>query len=157
MVTSSGRNVMHAYAGDGLDVEVSSASPHKLVLMLFNGAIVAIGRARIHMQQGDIAEKGMLIGKAISIVDEGLRNSLNLQAGGDVAANLKELYEYVCAKLLEANLKNDPELLDHVSAILQELRAGWEEMGQSLVQQQAAASAAPPEAGRQVSLSYGKV
>lgn len=111
-----------------LDVEVGAASPHKLVLMLFDGAIQAIRQARIHIGNGNIAEKGRLIGKAIAIVDEGLRSCLSTEAGGELAANLEDLYEYCTLRLLEANLHNNLPYLQEVEGLLGELRSAWAEI-----------------------------
>ncbi len=133
--------------------EVESASPHRLVLMLFDGALQAIRQARIHMGQGQIAEKGQLLGKAISIVEEGLRASLDKAAGGELAQNLEALYEYCARRLFEANLKNDPVLLDEVERLLADLREAWATIGQTSAQ----AVQEPEQVKSRQGLSYGSV
>ncbi|RXZ44821.1 flagellar export chaperone FliS [Crenobacter cavernae] len=138
---------LNAYQ-NALEVEVEAASPHKLVLMLFDGAIAAIRQARIQMVSRNIAEKGRLIGKAVAIVDEGLRASLNRDAGGEMAANLDDLYEYCGMRLLEANLKNEPALLDEVERLLGEIRGAWAEIGKGSVE-------VPSEAPTRQGLHYG--
>ena len=88
---------------------------------MFNGARAAIGQARIHLQEGRVAERGAAISKAIKIVDEGLKTGLNMEAGGDVAANLSRLYDYIVRTLLTANLKSDAEQLDIADRLLADL------------------------------------
>jgi flagellar protein FliS len=118
-----------AYAKVGLETGVVAASPHKLIVMLFDGAITAIRKAAEQMAAGDVPGKGASISKAILIIDSGLRSSLNKEAGGDIAANLDALYEYMGVQLLTANLRNNAELLDEVQQLLQDLRASWEAIG----------------------------
>lgn len=115
-----------AYATVGLETGVSSSSPHKLVMMLFDGALIAVRAAASHMQAGQLAQKGMAISKAIMIIESGLRASLDKNAGGQIAANLDSLYEYMGRRLMIANLSNEPEILDEVVALLAELKSAWE-------------------------------
>ncbi|HEU4851113.1 MAG TPA: flagellar export chaperone FliS [Telluria sp.] len=134
-----------AYAKIGVETGVVAASPHKLISMLFEGAIVAIRAASQQMQAGDIEGKGKSISKAIDIIDNGLKASLDVKAGGEIAANLQALYQYMSSRLLEANLKNAPELLDEVKNLLADLAGAWEAIGQP---QQAAAAAPAPQVTR---------
>lgn len=124
MVQSSRTAAAGQYAQVGLQTGVESASPHRLILMLMDGALARISAARLHMQRGEVAEKGLQITWAISIV-EGLRGSLDLTRGGSVAANLDRLYEYMTRRLLHANLDSDANGLSEVYRLLDELRAGW--------------------------------
>jgi flagellar protein FliS len=117
-----------AYARIGIETGVTSASPHKLILMLFDGAIVAIGAASRHMQAKEIAEKGQSISKAIDIITNGLEASLDMQVEGELAGRLSALYEYMCARLLHAGIKNDSAALDEVVGLLSEIRSAWEEI-----------------------------
>jgi len=148
------RGAMDAYSKAGLEVGIRDASPHKLISMLFDGAIAAIGMAKHYMRLNQIPAKGIAISKAIAIIDEGLKISLDEQAGGELARNLKALYEYMSSRLLMANLKNDVEGLDEVARLLGELKGAWEQIGQ---QRQAVA---PPVVEQAVSarpsMSYGK-
>lgn len=93
---------------------------------MFNGARAAIGQARIHLQEGRVAERGAAISKAIKIVDEGLKTGLNMEAGGDVAANLSRLYDYIVRTPLTANLKSDAEQLDIADRLLADLAEAWQ-------------------------------
>lgn len=118
-----------AYAKVGTETGVFDASPHRLILMLFDGALAALANARLQMQSGDMAGKGASISKAIAIIDDGLKASLDVSVGGDTAANLFSLYEYMSHQLLLANLRNNPAMLEEVRGLLAELRAAWETIG----------------------------
>lgn len=120
--TKSGVN---AYAKVGVETGVATASPHQLVVMLFEGAMVAIASAIQQMQAGDIPAKGASISKAISIIDNGLRASLDKEIGGEVALNLDALYEYMSSRLLIANIKNQPKILEEVYQLLKGLKDAW--------------------------------
>lgn len=130
------RNPAQSYAKIGLEVAVETASPHKLILMLFDGAVAAINIAKFEMASGEIAKKGTSISKAIDIITNGLRASLDMEAGGELAERLSALYEYMSQRLLFANLKNSTATLDEVLELLISLRSAWEQIAPD---QQAAA------------------
>ena len=109
--------------------QVSEASPHRLVQMLMEGGLTRIAQARGAMERQQTAMKGELIGKAIGIIG-GLRDGLNLEQGGEVAANLDRLYEYMANRLLEANVQNDMAPLDEVAGLLRNVKSGWDVIGQ---------------------------
>lgn len=113
------------YAQVGVQTSVESADPHKLILMLFEGAMAAIGIAKVHMAANNVAEKGAAISKAIDIVTNGLEASLDQEAGGDLAERLQALYQYISHRLLWANLKNDQVALDEANTLLAELHSAW--------------------------------
>ena len=136
--TRSGAN---AYAKVGLETGVVAASPHKLIVMLFDGAIVAINNAKTHMKAGQFEDKGRAITKAVLIVDEGMRGSLDKKAGGEIAANLDALYGYIIQCLMRANLRNDPALLDESLALLTDLKSAWDAIGNTAQPAQQAAPA----------------
>ena len=131
----------NAYAKVGLETGVVAASPHKLVVMLFDGALAAARAAAVHMSARDIDKKGLAISKAIRIVEDGLRASLDKKAGGQIAESLDSLYDYICTRLVSANLTNQPEMLDEVIALLADLKGAWEAIGDGAAP--AAATAAP--------------
>lgn len=126
-----------SYAKVGLESAVASADPHRLVLMLFDGALAAVSLARIHMEAGEIPQKGAAISKAIDLITNGLRASLDMEAGGELADRLGSLYEYMAQRLLFANLKNSIAALDEVAELLSSLREAWAQI--SPVDQAAAA------------------
>ncbi|SFC86385.1 flagellar export chaperone FliS [Massilia yuzhufengensis] len=118
-----------AYAKVGVETGVMAASPHTLIVMLFDGAVTAVRSALVHMKSGNIAEKGKAVSKAIQIIENGLRASLDKKAGGQIGENLDALYEYMQQRLLVANLQNQPEILEEVAGLLNELREAWNAIG----------------------------
>ena len=114
-----------AYAQLAVETNVGSADPHKLILLLFEGAEAAIRLAKNKMTDGDIAGKGKAISQAIQIVSDGLRASLDIKAGGELAERLAALYDYIAARLLWANLKNDVAALDECLSLLGEIHSAW--------------------------------
>ena len=114
-----------AYATVGNQTGVATASPHELILMLFDGALVSIGTAAVAMEAKDIPTKGNAISKAIEIIVNGLKVSLDMNAGGDLAQRLAALYDYMAERLLHANLHNSRAALDEVGKLLRELRDAW--------------------------------
>ncbi len=115
---------MNQYKQVGVKGSIENASPHALIQMLIDGGAERINKARFFMQQGEIAQKGESISKAISIID-GLKVSLDFEKGGEIARNLSDLYNYMQAQLMKANLENDEKLLDEVLSLLNEIRSGW--------------------------------
>lgn len=117
-----------AYRKAGLETSVETKSPHQLILMLYEGALSQISIAGMYIGQNNVAAKGKAIGNAINIIDGGLRACLDHKSGGELAQHLSALYEYMCTRLLHANLNNDQAALDEVAALLRELKSGWEEI-----------------------------
>jgi flagellar protein FliS len=109
----------------GIQTGIEEASPHRLIQMLLDGALGRIASAKSHIYQNEIEAKGVNIGMAISIIG-GLRDSLDHKAGGDIAANLDNLYEYMTYRLTEANIRNSHEMLDEVSGLLVEIKSAWD-------------------------------
>ena len=124
----SPRNPVSAYASVSLETSVAAANPHQLIVLLLEGAKLAILSAKGHMVQGNIVEKGSAISKAIDIISNGLKASLDQEAGGDIAIKLDALYEYMTQRLLWANIKNDPAALDEVSQLLGEILETWRQI-----------------------------
>lgn len=103
---------------------VAAADPHRLVLMLMDGALERIAAAKGAIENNAPDAKSRLLHRAVAIIDE-LRASLNLQAGGELAANMADLYEYCGRQLLRANLESRVDLLDEVSHLIREIRSAW--------------------------------
>lgn len=118
-----------AYATVGLETGVAAASPHKLVVMLYDGVIVSLLSAINNIKTSNIGAKGAALSKAITIIDNGLRASLDKNAGGEIAANLDSLYDYMSRRLLEANIKNDVAIIEEVRGLMADLRSAWVEIG----------------------------
>lgn len=134
-----------AYAKIGTEIGAMSASPHQLITMLFDGAKTAMSMALHHMASGDIVAKGNAISKAINIVDNGLKASLDASAGGKAAeelvANLSELYDYINQRLMYANLRNDPAMLEEAGRLLESISSAWREIGDTRAGEAAGAAA----------------
>ncbi|MDB5787160.1 flagellar export chaperone FliS [Caballeronia mineralivorans] len=122
---SQGHGGAHAYARVGVQTGVMGASPHRLVVMLYQGARQAVAQARMHLQQGNIAARGEAITKAISIIESGLQPALNKDAGGEIAARLDALYTYMSHRLLEANVRHSEEVLVEIDGLLATLEEAW--------------------------------
>ncbi|WP_454712694.1 flagellar export chaperone FliS [Cupriavidus nantongensis] len=125
------RQAANAYAQVGVQTGAMSASPHKLIAMLYDGARAAIARARFHLEGGDIAARGNAISKAIDIIDNGLRAVLDHDAGGEISANLEALYEYMVRRLMLANLRSDAALLGEVDGLLESLASAWAQIDEA--------------------------
>lgn len=113
-----------AYSSASAHGGVAAADPHRLIVMLMDGALERIATARGCMTRGETGEKARLLNRAVSIIGE-LRNSLDMQRGGRIAENLGELYDYMCRRLLKATTGNRVEMLDEVSGLLHQIRGAW--------------------------------
>ncbi len=116
---------MRQYQSVNTQAQAIEANPHRLIQMLMEGGLTRLAQARGAMERNQTALKGELVGKAIAIVG-GLRQGLNLEQGGELAVNLDNLYAYMTTRLMEANLKNDPAILEEVSELLREVKTGWD-------------------------------
>jgi flagellar protein FliS len=116
-----------AYQNMGTHGGVAAANPHGLILLLMNGAIERIAKARGCIVNQSYAEKSQLLHRAVAIIDE-LRNSLQLKTGNAIAANLDTLYDYMCRQLMKANLDNSTKTLDEVLALLHQIRDAWQQI-----------------------------
>lgn len=106
---------------------IENASPHQLIQMLMNGALERMIQAKAAMERGETAQKGDLLGKAISII-AGLQSSLDPKHSPDLVDKLDALYDYMQRKLFEANVKNDPALIDEVSSLMRTVKSSWDEI-----------------------------
>ena len=120
---------MQQYRQNHVQGGVDTASPHRLVQMLMEGALEKVLSAKVFMRSNELAKKGEQISWAISIIDS-LRSCLNVEAGGDFAQNLLSLYDYMERQLLQASIKNDPEILDEVGQLMIQIKSGWDAIPQ---------------------------
>ncbi len=125
MFTSVSHRASSAYRQVAADTQVHGASPHRLIAVLFSELLAAIATARGALARSDVALKCSAIAKAVRIVDEGLIGGLNLEAGGEVAVNLKAVYGYCMERLVHANLKNDDAALEEVSRLIRSVADAW--------------------------------
>jgi flagellar protein FliS len=131
-VYSNSRNAAHAYANVGIETGVIAASPHQLIVMLYEGAELAVRMAIKHMTDGDIAKKSAAINKASTIILEGLRAALDTRKGGEIALQLDALYDYMGKRLTLAHLNNQTAPLEEVLGLLRELHGAWKQIGATL-------------------------
>jgi flagellar secretion chaperone FliS len=118
-------NGLQQYQRINTQTSITDADPHKLIQLLYNGALERINMAKSRMQAKDYEGKGRLISKAIEIVG-GLREFLDMEKGGDLAQRLASLYEYMERTLFEANAQNDIAKLDEVADLLRSIKDGWD-------------------------------
>ncbi|BCX89077.1 flagellar protein FliS [Methylomarinovum tepidoasis] len=124
MYATAGNAALKQYQQVGTEGQVADADGHRLVMLLFEGALERINAARAALEAGNLARKGELIGKAVTILG-GLRETLDFEAGGELAENLDLLYGYMQRRLLEAHVKNQPELMQEVVGLLRPLAEAW--------------------------------
>lgn len=107
------------------DSGVLSASPHRLVTMLYDGLLEALNRARGALQRRDIPGKADAVGRAVRIVNEGLKAGITDPDGSELAGNMYALYVYISMRLTHANLHNDDNALQECQRLIMPLREAW--------------------------------
>lgn len=122
---SGALSAIQQYKKLGVSSEVDEASPHRLIQMLMEGALEKISIAKTFMEEGKLGPKAQHITWAISIID-GLRISLDKDAGGDIAQNLEALYDYMVRRLIDANVNNEITPLDEVTSLMLEIKGAWD-------------------------------
>jgi flagellar protein FliS len=125
MYSSATLPAAKVYQQFGMHTEIEGASPHRLIQLLMEHALMKISRARGQLAEGNIAEKGVSIGDAISVIN-GLQASLNHKEDPRMSENFDALYTYMMRRLLEANLHNDADMLDEVAGLMRELKEAWD-------------------------------
>jgi flagellar protein FliS len=130
------------YKSVSVNTTVDAANPHKLILMLYDGLLRHLRLGKAYMQKGDLGQKASSLSKAISIIDQGLRASLDDDKGGDIAKHLRMLYDYSERQLVHANARNDVATLDEVINLFEPLRAAWHGIGTEVTQPKPAVAAA---------------
>lgn len=108
--------------------DITNASPHRLISLLFERLERAIADARLSAEQGNATERGNHIAKAVDIIANGLKVSLNPKEGGEIAEHLANLYDYMVSRLLWANIKNDIPALDEVKNLLEGIVSAWRQI-----------------------------
>lgn len=135
MFTPVSMRSVNTYKTVGLETSVTGANPHQLVSLLFDALQQSLASAKAAILSGDIATKGRSISRAVRILEEGLKASLDANRGGELAANLRSLYDYCILKTTEANLRNDATMIDEVIRLIHPVSDGWNQIrGQVNVQ-----------------------
>ncbi len=129
---SSGQFGARAYSRVGVQTSVVDASPHRVILLQYVGARRTLAVARIALRNGDHAAKGKALSQAIGIIGAGLQQALNLEAGGEIAARLNQLYDYMTRRLMIAALQKDDAIIVEVDALLAPLEDAWRSIGQEV-------------------------
>ncbi|WP_101049385.1 flagellar export chaperone FliS [Macromonas nakdongensis] len=117
-----------AYRNVGLQTRAPQHDQHQLVTMMFESVLESLARARGAIEQGDTATKVQQVAKAIRIVQEGLRTSLDLENGGELAGNLANLYDYAVMRMTQANAMNDTRALEEVAQLIKPVAEAWQQM-----------------------------
>jgi len=120
-------NALKQYQSVDLRATIETASPHKLISMLLDGALGSLAKAKGSMEREDIQERTRHLNKASEIV-VGLKGSLDLEQGGEVAANLNALYDYMISGIMTANRNSDVEKVQELMNLMLEIKQGWSEM-----------------------------
>ncbi|QIZ49217.1 flagellar export chaperone FliS [Dickeya zeae] len=123
------KSASQVYAQVSVESAVMSASPHQLIVMLFDGTKSALVRAKILLEQNDVVGKGNALSKAIDIISNGLKLGLDMEKGGELAENLADLYDYMVRRLLHANINNDVQAIMEVEALLDNIADAWKQIG----------------------------
>jgi flagellar protein FliS len=119
------QQALKSYRTVGAHAQVATADPYKLVQLLLANAIERLAAARGHMERREVARKGEQISKVIAVLNA-LDGSLNMAQGGEIAENLRRLYEYMSLRLVKANLEDDLVGLDEVAALIRNIKDGWD-------------------------------
>lgn len=123
------RSHANAYAKVGLETGIVAASPHQLIVMLFEGAELSVRMAIKHLHEGDLGKKSVAVSRASNIIVEGLRAALDLEQGGEIAQQLDALYEYMNQRLMLTHVRHEAAPLEEVLGLLQELHGAWKQIG----------------------------
>ena len=128
MFTPASARAASVYRNFSVQGGVEGATPHQLIVLLYDGLLAAIAQARGALARGDVAAKGRHVGRAVRIVQEGLKDGLDMEEGGEIAANLGRLYDYCADRLTFANLHNDQAALVEVASLVETLAQAWKSM-----------------------------
>jgi flagellar protein FliS len=123
------QRALSQYQSVNVAAAVEAASPHRLVQMLMQGCLQRLAEARGAMARGDVAAKGLALGKAIDIVG-GLQSALNREVESSLPQQLDALYSFMQRRLVEANLENDVAIVDEVAGLMRTVKEGWDGIAQ---------------------------
>ncbi len=135
MFTPVSMRSVNSYRAVAVETSVSTANPHELVSLLFEGLLQSLALAKGSIQTSDMPTKGRAIGRAVRILEEGLKAGLDDARGGELAANLRTLYDFCILRLTESNLRNDAGLVDEVIQLIRPVADGWSQIRGQVVGQ----------------------
>ncbi len=133
MFTPVSMRSVNSYRSMAVENSVATADPHALVNLLFDGLLQSLASAKAAIQSQDMAAKGRSIGKAVRIIEEGLKAGLDTQRGGELAVNLMALYDYCTVRITEANFRNDVGAIDEVLRAIMPVAEGWRQIRNQVV------------------------
>lgn len=125
-------NAVHQYQQVNTQTSVVDADPHRLIQLLLDGALERMSIAKNRITANDYEGKNRYLNKSIEIVG-GLRSFLDFDKGGELAAKLEALYDYIERRLFEANVRNDIEIIDECAKLLRQVKAGWDGIRQEVI------------------------
>lgn len=125
MYPSTYRRGVNQYANVHNESGLVDASPHQLIQMLMDGFLARVNAAKGAISRSDWEEKSKYISKAIAIIG-GLNEAIDLERGGEIAVNLRQLYSYISTRLLQASRENSEEMLEEVASLMKEIKEGWD-------------------------------
>jgi len=118
-----------SYQQISIESDIRGADPHRLIVLLFDGAESALQQALARLAANDVKGKSDSLTKAMDIILSGLSASLDTEQGGDLAQNLKALYDYMVSRLIHANIHKDANAIQEVRGLLGEIASAWREIG----------------------------
>lgn len=125
MFTPVNMRSANAYRTVGVETAVTGADAHQLVGLLYEALLQSLSMAKTAIQNNDVANKGKAIGRAVRLIEEGLKAALNDAQGGELAANLRSLYDYSIVRLTEANLHSDGSRVEEVEQLIRPVADAW--------------------------------
>ncbi len=128
MFTPVSTRAASAYKRVSVETSVDGASSHQLISLLFDALLESLSLARLALESGDQEVKARHLSKAVRLIDEGLKASLD-EAGGEVTGNLRTVYSYSVRCLTEANLKNDVAKVVEVIGLISPIAEAWKQIG----------------------------
>lgn len=128
MFTPVSMRSVNSYRAVAVETSVSTANPHELVSLLFEGLLQSLALAKGAIQTADMPAKGRAVGRAVRILEEGLKAGLDHARGGELAANLRTLYDFCILRLTESNLHNDVGMVDEVIQLIRPVADGWSQI-----------------------------
>lgn len=139
MFTPVNMRSANAYRTVGVETAVAGADSHQLVTMLYEALLLSLSKAKFAIQSKDIPGKGEAIGRAVRLIEEGLKAGLDLERGGELAGNLRSLYDYCIVRLTEANLRSDMAMVEEVDGLLRPMAEAWSQIRTEVVTKTGAA------------------
>lgn len=135
---SHGQRASAMYNRVGVETDVMTASPHRLVTLLLDGAFDSMTQAVGAIRTGNVEAKNRSLSRAVRILDEGLKAALDLNSG-ELALDLRDLYAYICMRLTHANLHSDAVAVEDSMKLLQPIREAWGSIAPAAAEQRVAA------------------